>query len=58
VRVIESRRMRWAWHIARIGDERGMYRVLVRKPAGKRPLERPSPRWEDNIEIRKWDVVV
>jgi hypothetical protein len=50
--------MRWAWHIARIGDERGMYRVLVRKAAGKRPLERPSPRWEDNIEIRKWDVVV
>ena len=47
--VIKSRRMRWAMHVARMGDRRGLYRVLVRKPRGKRPLERPTHRWEDNI---------
>jgi hypothetical protein len=41
--------MRWAGHVARLGDERGVYRLLVRKPEGKRPLERPRRRWEDNI---------
>jgi len=41
--------MRWAMHVARMGDRRGLYRVLVRKPRGKRPLERPTHRWEDNI---------
>jgi hypothetical protein len=41
VRVIKPRRMRWAGHVARMGEERGMYRVLVGKPEGKRPLERP-----------------
>jgi hypothetical protein len=40
-RVIESRRMRWAWHVARIGERRGLYRVLMGEPEGKRPLGRP-----------------
>jgi len=44
VRVIKSRRMRWAGHVARMGEERGMYRVLVGKPKGRRPLGRPSRR--------------
>jgi len=49
VRVIKSRRMRWAGHVARMGEERGVYRVLVRKPEGKRPLGRPSRRCVDII---------
>ena len=49
VRVIKSRRMRWAGHVARMGEERGVYRVLVEKPDGKRPLGRPRRRWVDNI---------
>jgi len=44
VRVIKSRRMRWAGHVEHIGEERGMYRVLVGKPEGRRPLERPRRR--------------
>jgi hypothetical protein len=51
VLVIKSRRMRWAGHIARIGEGRGLYRVLVGKPEGKRPLGRPRSRWEDNIKM-------
>jgi len=51
VRVIKSRRMRWAGHVARMGEERGAYRVLVRKPEGKRPLERPRRRWVDNVRM-------
>ena len=47
VRVIKSRRMRWAEHVARMGEERGVYRVLVGKPEGKRPLGRPRRRWVD-----------
>jgi len=59
-RVIKSRIMRWAGHVARVGDSRVLYRVLVGKPKGKRPLGRPRLRWEDNIiidlqEVRKWD---
>jgi len=49
VRVIKSRRMRWAGHVARMGEGRGVYRVLVRKPEEKRSLGRPRRRWEDNI---------
>jgi hypothetical protein len=41
IRVIKSRRLRWKGHVARVGDSRGAYRVLVRKPEGRRPLERP-----------------
>ena len=47
--TIKSRRMLWAGHVARIGEERGMYRVLVGKSEGKRPLGRPRRRWVDNI---------
>jgi hypothetical protein len=43
--VIKSRRMRWAVHVARMGEERGVYRLLVGKPEGKRPLARPRRRW-------------
>jgi len=49
VRVIKSRRMRWAGHVARVGEESGVYRVFVGKPEGKRPLGRPRRRWVDNI---------
>jgi len=49
VRVIKYRRMRWAGHVARMGERRGVYRALVGKPEGKRPLGRPRRRWEDNI---------
>jgi hypothetical protein len=51
VRVIKSRRMRWAGYLARMGEGRGVYRVLVGKPEGKRPLGRPKCRWEDKIEM-------
>jgi transcription termination factor 2 len=51
VRVIKSRRMRWAGHVARMGQGRGVYRVLVRKLEGKRPLGRPRRRWKDNIKM-------
>jgi hypothetical protein len=51
VRVITSRRMRWAEHVARMGEGRGVYRVLVGRPEGKRPLGRPGRRWEDNIKM-------
>jgi len=50
VRVIKSRRMRLAGHVACMGEGRGMYRVLVGKPEGKRPLGRLRHRWEDNIK--------
>jgi len=49
VRVIKSRRMSWAGHVARMGEERGVYRVLVGKPEGRRLLERLRRRWVDNI---------
>ena len=49
VRMIKSRRMRWAGHVARMSEIRGVYRVLVGKPEGKRPLWRPRRRWENNI---------
>ena len=51
VRVIKSRRMRWAGHVARMGEGRGVHKVLVGKPEGKRQLERPKRRWEDNIKM-------
>jgi hypothetical protein len=51
IRHIKSRRMRWAGHVARMGEERNVYRVLVGKPEGKRPLERPRRRWEDGIKM-------
>jgi hypothetical protein len=51
VRVVKSRIMRWAGHVARIGEERWVHSVLVGKPEGKRPLGRPRRRWEDSIKI-------
>jgi len=53
VRVIKSRRMRWVGHVARMGEERGVWRVLVGKPEGKRPLERPRRRW---VDILGWKI--
>ena len=49
--MIKSRRMRWAGNVARVGEKRGVYRVLVGTPGGKRPLGRPTCRWEDNIKM-------
>jgi hypothetical protein len=54
--MIKSRRMRWAGHVARVGVERGVYRVLVGKPERWRPLGRPRPRWEDNIKVDLQEV--
>ena len=48
--------MRWASHVARIGERRGVYRVLVEKPVGKGPLGRPRRRWEDNIKMDLQEV--
>jgi hypothetical protein len=51
IRQIKSRRMRWAGHVPRMGEGRNVYRILVGKPEGKSPLERPSRRWEDGIKM-------
>jgi len=51
VRVVKSRRMRWAGHVVRMGEGRVVHRVLAGKPDGKRPLGRPRRRWEDNIKM-------
>jgi hypothetical protein len=56
LRVVKSRRMRWAGHVARLGEGRGVPRVLVGKPEGKRPLGRPRHRWEDNIKMDLQEV--
>jgi hypothetical protein len=51
IRVMKSRILRWAGHVARMGERRGAYRTLVGKREGRRPLERPRRRWEDNIKM-------
>jgi hypothetical protein len=51
IRIIKSRRMRWAGHVARMGEKKNAYRLLVGKPQGKRPLGRPRRRWVDNIRM-------
>jgi hypothetical protein len=51
VRVIKSRRMKWAGHVARMGKGRGVYRVLIGRPEYERPMGRPRRRWEDNIKM-------
>jgi len=56
VRVIKSRRMKWAGHVARMGERRGVYGVLVGKPEGKRPLGRPKLRWEGNSKMDLQEV--
>jgi hypothetical protein len=51
IRIIKSRRLRWAGHVARMGEKRNLYRLLVEKPEGKRPLGRPRRRWIYNIKM-------
>jgi hypothetical protein len=51
IRIIKPRRMRWAGHVARMWEKRNVYRLLVGKPEGKRPLGRPRRTWIDNIKI-------
>jgi hypothetical protein len=51
IKQVKSRQMRWAGHVARMGEERKVYKVLVGKPEGKRPLGRPRRRWEDGIRM-------
>jgi hypothetical protein len=51
IRIIKSRRMRWADHVAQMGEKRNAYRLLVGKPEGNRQLGRPRRRWVDNIRI-------
>jgi len=57
VRVVKSRRMRWAGRVARMGEGRGVHRFLVGKTEGKRPLGRLRRRWEDNIKMDLRKVV-
>jgi len=54
--VIKSRKIKWAGHVARMGERRGVYRLLVGKLEGKRPLVRPRHRWEDNIKVDLQEV--
>jgi hypothetical protein len=56
IRVIKSRRTRWAGRLARMGERRGAYRILVGRPKRRRPLGRPRRRWEDNIKMDLQDV--
>ena len=56
MRVVKSRRMRWAGHVARMGEDRGVQRVLIGKPEGNRPLGTPRRRWEDNIKMDLYEV--
>jgi hypothetical protein len=56
IRIIKSRRMRWAGHVARMGEKRNMHRLLVGKPEGKRPLGKPRSRWMDNIKMDLSDI--
>jgi hypothetical protein len=56
IRIIKSRRMRWADHVARMGEKRNAYRLLVGKPEGKRPLGRPRRKWVDNIRMNLGEV--
>jgi hypothetical protein len=57
IRVIKSRRMRWAGHVARMGEGRGAYRIVVGRPKGRRPLGRPRSRWEIILKwiFKTWD---
>jgi hypothetical protein len=53
VQVVKSRRMRWARQVVRMGEGRGVHRVLVGKPEGRRPLGRPRHRWEDKLDLQE-----
>jgi hypothetical protein len=57
IRMIMSRRMTWAGHVARMRDKKNVYKTLVGKPEGKRPLRRPRRRWEDNINMNLRDMI-
>jgi hypothetical protein len=57
IRIIKSRRMRWAGHVAQMGEKRNAYRLLVGKPEGKRPLGAPRRRWVDNIKMDLGEVI-
>jgi hypothetical protein len=54
--VIKSRRIRWKWHVAWIGEMRNAYNIFVQKPEGKGPLGRPRHRWEDNLRTELWKI--
>jgi hypothetical protein len=56
IRIIKSMRMRWSGHVARMGEKRNAYKLLVGKPEGKRPLGRPRHRWVDNIRMHLGEV--
>jgi hypothetical protein len=56
VRIIKSKRMRWAGHVARMAEKRNAYRLLVGKPEGKRPQGRPRRRWVDNIKVNLLEI--
>jgi hypothetical protein len=56
IRQMSSTRMRWAGQMARMGEERNVYRVSVEKPEGKRPLERRRRRWEYGIRVELWEI--
>jgi hypothetical protein len=58
IRIIKSRRMRWAGHVTRMVEKRNVYRLLVRKPDGKRPLGRPRRRWMDGIKMDLLEIGV
>jgi hypothetical protein len=58
IRIIKWRRMRWAGHVARMGEKRNVYRLLVRKPDGKRPLGRPRRSWTYNIKMDLLEIGV
>jgi hypothetical protein len=56
IRVIKSRRLRWAGHVARMGEKRGAYRIFVGRPEGRQPLGRPRRTWEGNIKTDLQEV--
>jgi hypothetical protein len=56
IREAETKRMRWAGHVARMGARRNSYNIVVGKPKGKRPLRRPRLRWEDNIRMDLMEI--
>jgi hypothetical protein len=56
IKQVKSRRMRWAGHVARMGEERKVYKVLVGKPEGNRPLGRPRRRWEDEVRMDLMEI--
>jgi hypothetical protein len=58
IRQVKSRRMRWVGHVARMGEGRNVYKVLVRKPEGKRPLGRPMSRWENGVRMDLRDITL